>query len=146
MFSTIKKLTPVIKSLVLKQSRQQVKLAWFSSDGFLISHMAAEQPSLPINTSDAQSVLLIWTSRIQHSPVKMEKIFIIYKKGPFMGCIYLLMMKNILNLMFYWIHEFLSWEDHTQALWYKTLCTISQGQKYVQATHKIEVRLMISNI
>lgn len=51
-----------------------------------------------------------------------------------MGCIYLLMMKNILNLMFYWIHEFLSWEDHTQALWYKTLCTISQGQKNEQAT------------
>lgn len=32
-----------------------------------------------------------------------------------MGGIYLLMMKNILNLMFYWIYEFLSWEDHTQA-------------------------------
>lgn len=47
---------------------------------------------------------------------------------------------NIPNLTFNWIYEFLGWEDHM------LLCTISQGQKYEQDTHAIEVRLMISNI
>lgn len=48
---------------------------------------------------------------------------------------------NILNLMLNWIYEFLSWEDHVQAL-----CTTSEGQKYEEDTHEIVVRLMLSNI
>lgn len=58
-----------------------------------------------------------------------------------MGLIYLLMILNIPNLMLNWIYEFLSWEDHMQAL-----CTTSEGQKYEEDTHKIDVRLMLSNI
>lgn len=38
---------------------------------------------------------------------------------------------NIPNLMSNWIYEFLSWEDHMQAL-----CTTREGQKYEEDTHE----------
>lgn len=42
-FLPTRNLTPLINSLVFEQIRKEVKLAWFSSGSFLISHVTANQ-------------------------------------------------------------------------------------------------------
>lgn len=101
-FSSTRNLISLNNSLVLEQIRKEVKVAWFSS--------------FPTSLIRAECVLLLWTSKLQHPVVMMEKYLHCGKKGTFTGLIYLLMIMDVPSLVYNWLYEFLSWEDCMQAL------------------------------
>lgn len=114
-YSPTQNLISLNNPLVLEQIRKEVKLAWFSS--------------FPTSFICAECALLLWTSKLQHPVIMMEKTLTLWKKKHFYRAY---LSSNVPSLVYNCLKEFLNWENCMQAL------SLVKGQSMkVQNRHKM---------